>query len=984
MTNRMFAHARRQQGCADTVKPVNAHGTMPDLTQIDVAQKIESAVQRLTDQDSLIQGLLRDALGWPIDLDAAEVEEITLGWAADELGALSTEQRTVQVTIRQYPPLSESPWRVFFLDFKNFELFTQELGRTRELRRILRGLVRTRKKDWNTISFGCENLLFICNHGNEHVCFAHFNVPKRPNQIEPLTMFGWSQDDPIRAMCEFNLKALAWPSDQDRRTWSEGWSKAFDVDMFTQRFFQDYAKVFSEVEQCIGKACALAGEQLQMFTQILLNRLMFIRFIEQKHWLSFEGRHDYLKALFEADVIENKSLYGGRIRPLIFEGLAIKGRQNSASYGTVPFLGDALFEATEVDRQVHDIPDDAFEPILGPDGLIYRYNFTCEESMPLEINVAVDPEMLGKVFEELVTGRHESGAYYTPRSVVSFMCREALKGVLERKTTASENAVASLVDEHDAGPLSKSQSDDIVNVLDDLKAVDPACGSGAYMLGLLHEMISVYSALAGEQSRAETNSLCELKLRIITNNLHGADVDPFATKIAMLRLWLSLAVEAEKAVPLPDLDFKIETGDSLLPTRPQFTEVFSQGRKGFDIVLANPPYVRKEQIPPQTRLALRKAYESSTTGQSDLYCYFYARGMQLLTDGGMHVFVCSNSWLDSGYGRRLQQHLLSTAHVLAIYDCAVERQFATADINTIISVIQKGRPKDTSDSKFVLLLSHFDESIRSPRFQRVTTVTQRDLWRSGQRGDGRGGLHEYRGNKWGGKYLRSPAIYETIIERAGDQLQPLGQLADIQGYVHDNNTGGDFPIRAFLKTVRHAKRIKLTRTSPGVRRFGVKQQGNSALVAPILFPRTFGERHIVVWNVGEVFGKEFYKVIPINADKTVSYAAQLNSTLGILQREILGLVNLGDGAIKFSAEDVALFDVAPAIESKSFQSAFEHMASRELHAIEEELRQEDRQAVDSILFEALGLTAAEQTQVYSATVELVKNRTRKAKSRTRS
>ena len=134
----------------------------------------------------------------------------------------------------------------------------------------------------------------------------------------------------------------------------------------------------------------------------------------------------------------------------------------------------------------------------------------------------------------------------------------------------------------------------------------------------------------------------------------------------------------------------------------------------------------------------------------------------------------------------------------------------------------------------------------------------------------------------------------------------------------------------------------------------------------------------------KVFGKEFYKVIPIDADKTVSYAAQLNSTFGILQREILGLVNLGDGAIKFSADDVALFDVDPALESNAFQPAFEHMASRELHPIEEELKQDDRRAVDGVLFEALRLTTAEQEQVYSATFELVTNRTRKAESRKQS
>jgi len=88
--------------------------------------------------------------------------------------------------------------------------------------------------------------------------------------------------------------------------------------------------------------------------------------------------------------------------------------------------------------------------------------------------------------------------------------------------------------------------------------------------------------------------------------------------------------------------------------------------------------------------------------------------------------------------------------------------------------------------------------------------------------------------------------------------------------------------------------------------YGVKQEGNSSLKAPILFPRTFGERHMVLWNVDGVYGKEFYKIIPASAGEELSIVAQLNSTLGILQRELLGLVNLGDGAIKFSANDVGL------------------------------------------------------------------------------
>ena len=102
---------------------------------------------------------------------------------------------------------------------------------------------------------------------------------------------------------------------------------------------------------------------------------------------------------------------------------------------------------------------------------------------------------------------------------------------------------------------------------------------------------------------------------------------------------------------------------------------------GFDIVIANPPYVRQEEIaPPEYKQFLLKAY-AAAVGRSGLYCYFYARGLQLLRDGGMHIFVCSNSWLDVGYGARLQQYLLDNAMLDAIYESAVARQFATADIN---------------------------------------------------------------------------------------------------------------------------------------------------------------------------------------------------------------------------------------------------------------------------------------------------------------
>jgi hypothetical protein len=232
-------------------------------------------------------------------------------------------------------------------------------------------------------------------------------------------------------------------------------------------------------------------------------------------------------------------------------------------------LNGGLFEQSQSDRRITDLPDDVFPGIIGSNGLFYRYNFTVEESTSLDIEVAVDPEMLGKVFEELVTGRHESGSYYTPRSVVSFMCREGLKGHLADFTGISERSIARLVDDHFVERLTEGEAQQIIGALDNLKALDPACGSGAYLLGLLQELIAIRRALQSEKLIADPQFLFKLKLHIISNNLYGVDIDPFATEIAKLRLWLSLSVESDRPVPLPNLDFKIETGDSLLGPNPK-------------------------------------------------------------------------------------------------------------------------------------------------------------------------------------------------------------------------------------------------------------------------------------------------------------------------------------------------------------------------------------------------------------------------------
>ena len=168
-----------------------------------------------------------------------------------------------------------------------------------------------------------------------------------------------------------------------------------------------------------------------------------------------------------------------------------------------------------------------------------------------------------------MTGRHDSGAYYTPRPVVSFMCREALKGYLEAQDTGlTTEAIAAFVDEQSTDGIDVAAARRVAVALGEVTVVDPACGSGAYLVGMMQELVELQTTLynAGVDKRTEH----ALKLEIIQRNLYGVDIDGFAVNIAMLRLWLSLAIEyeGERPEPLPNLDFKIMRGDSLLEPDP--------------------------------------------------------------------------------------------------------------------------------------------------------------------------------------------------------------------------------------------------------------------------------------------------------------------------------------------------------------------------------------------------------------------------------
>ncbi len=321
-------------------------------------------------------------------------------------------------------------------------------------------------------------------------------------------------------------------------------NEAFNVDKVTKDFFGEYKRIFERAEKLITGFSD--DEDRKQFVQTLFNRLMFVYFLSRKGWLTYQGETDYLNALWDgyARHSTHDNFYRDRLTFLFREGLN-KSEAVTAGVevliGKPPFLNGGLFEHDpKLDRDDITVPDEAIRPLMTE--LFDKFNFTVMESTPFDIEVAVDPEMLGKVFEELVTGRHDSGAYYTPRPVVSFMCREALKGYLERSLSAPsdplsprervrvravpedatgaltpalslgereqmDDALSRFVDHHDASGLSISQAEQIRDALSEVTVVDPACGSGAYLVGMMQELVDLRVELYNQNS-SRTRAAC--------------------------------------------------------------------------------------------------------------------------------------------------------------------------------------------------------------------------------------------------------------------------------------------------------------------------------------------------------------------------------------------------------------------------------------------------------------------------------------------
>lgn len=359
--------------------------------------------------------------------------------------------------------------------------------------------------------------------------------------------------------------------------------KAFSVDALSDDFFDEYRELYADfVEYITGKRYVKESNKwvervidkpnyqyestfgkddklVRDYIKKMFGRIVFLYFLQRKGWL--DGNRQYMHDLFYNSNKKDNFL-DGVLEPLFFEVLntdkpyrteaakALPGSDN------IPYLNGGLFARDEIDERTCIFKEEDFERLFD---FLDSYNFTIDENDTDDAEIGIDPEMLGRIFENLLEDNKDKGAFYTPKEIVDYMCRESIiaylqNGIPER----SHELIRNFVETFDASQLAEKQKLFIRKKLQAVKICDPAIGSGAFPMGLVNLLSKLYVAMKSDTDTAK------MKRHIMEQNIYGVDIEQGAVDIARLRFWLAMIVEEKEPMPLPNLHFKIMQGNSLL------------------------------------------------------------------------------------------------------------------------------------------------------------------------------------------------------------------------------------------------------------------------------------------------------------------------------------------------------------------------------------------------------------------------------------
>jgi tRNA1(Val) A37 N6-methylase TrmN6 len=608
--------------------------------------------------------------------------------------------------------------------------------------------------------------------------------------------------------------------------------EAFNIEVVTEEFFRKYRDLFIktkiELDKIVKENEKVRNEfQRKNITPIdfakkLLGQIVFLYFLQKKGWFGVEkgkpwgtGPKDFIRKLFNKEYGDYQNFYNDILEPLFYEALRTDRSADDHYYSRfnckIPFLNGGLFDPPNNFDWVNidlPLPNELFSNSnKTPEGdkgdgildIFDRYNFTVNEEEPLEKEVALDPELLGKIYEKLNAIREDNfdeyiqvlksgkksdetkfnkdyGVYYTPRVIVHYMCQESLISYLETELNGKVKRedierFVNLADnyleyekiavqknekikngeqketkyEHKIPKSIIEKAKEIDNLLANIKVCDPAVGSGAFLVGMLHEIVKLRQLLSVYLGNEV--SIYDLKRKTIENSLYGVDIDPGAVEICKLRLWLSLVVDEDNFYnikPLPNLDYKVVKGNSLVGFPENWksdislrieeleNKLFSEthpGRKnqikeelddlilkrlknseknfgykidfdfrlffprvfkdkgGFDVVIGNPPYVSTKGVDTEFKKVLEKIYGFS----DDLYNHFYFKGIKILREKGILAFISSKTFWTIQTKKNLRELILDKK-LLQLVDTA--NPFESAMVDTCITFVQKTKAKD--------------------------------------------------------------------------------------------------------------------------------------------------------------------------------------------------------------------------------------------------------------------------------------------------
>ena len=770
-----------------------------------------------------------------------------------------------------------------------------------------------------------------------------------------------------------------------------GHEQAFNVEKVTEAFFKDYKRVFEKLQTELYNRTGDA-KWAHDYAQQFLSRCLFLYFVQRKRWLGDDI--EFLRTFWKTyqNMGQPTDTFVAKwLNVLFFEAFNNRFHGGYTYFPTkiretlqfAPYLNGGLFRKNELDTDyIVNISDDLWGDIFT---FFERYNFTIAEDTPLDQEVAVDPEMIGKVYESLVSAEEkekvDAGIFYTQRVEIDLMCRLALVDNLANHIGTEDDKHLFYEALFAFEPEEKKETykrlsdanlwERIHKHLTEITVLDPACGSGSFLVGMLYVLDDLHERA---ERALDIDSISQFERRkvLIGKNLYGVDVKRWACKVAELRLWLALIIDADfdtaeltvrrQSEPLlPDFSFNIRHGDSIVQdvgglnlaqtrdlsssvssglkskvenlkseklrfynndperkyaekgdiqdaenslfrellqdynvqiskeirkvkawledpaeqltfegmkssetqqlnfetlqkqrelarheenlaqvqrtrdalssnTTPPFVwniafvEIFNQ-RRGFDIVIENPPYTREKDIrdlmlsSDEAKIpANKKAYKAKLKrsvyqafpeyfgykeirntvlrkldGKNGLYVYFYFHGLSLLNPKGSFCTITSNSWLDVNYGKDLQEFLLKQCYVKMVLNNSAKRSFATADVNTVICLSSAPNRNQESclqnTARFVNFTVPFEAILDAVIFYEIETtsvrantpeyrihpLSQKSLLVSGNDENAK-----YTGDKWGGKYLRAPDIYWTILKKGKGKLVRLEDIAEVR------------------------------------------------------------------------------------------------------------------------------------------------------------------------------------------------------------